>query len=223
MILVYTGPPRVLELGCGDGAWSFSTKQHHPEWILEGLDDHNYWSEAWPDIEFRDFISPLCGDSPTDYFRGFPLTQVHPEFTIRNLNALLAHSMPLPYNLYGLIRGRDIFSRVESYKEFLEDVRLILQPDGVVEFVEFDPRPRGYYGDGLDGAQEKRDSNAHISRPETDWTDSIADRFKNPHDEELVSDVPGWSARVEARQLATLRPKDGYPAPQLKSWLEGAG
>ena len=52
--------------------------------------------------------------------------------------------------------------------------------------------------------------------------EQIADRFKNPLDAELVDDFPWWTARVEARLKANLRPLDGVPAVQLKSWLEGA-
>jgi hypothetical protein len=63
------------------------------------------------------------GDA-TDYFGKVHLSQQHPEFTVRNINSLLNHTNPIPYNLYSLIRGRDIFDRVESYKTFLDDVRL---------------------------------------------------------------------------------------------------
>jgi tRNA G46 methylase TrmB len=28
---IYEGPPRVLELGCGDGRWCFTVKQEHPD------------------------------------------------------------------------------------------------------------------------------------------------------------------------------------------------
>jgi hypothetical protein len=59
-----------------------------------------------------------------DYFSKVHLTQEHPEFTVRNINSLLNHMNPIPRNLYSLIRGRDIFDRVESYKTFLDDVRL---------------------------------------------------------------------------------------------------
>jgi hypothetical protein len=64
------------------------------------------------------------------------------------------------------------------------------------------------------------------SGAETNWTDKIEDRFKNPIDDEfatLATTVPQWSNRVEERLKATLRPKDGVPAAHLKSWLEGAG
>ena len=94
----------------------------------------------------------------------------------------------------------------------------ILQPEGVVEFIEFDPRPR------VSLARRRRSANeGHISRPQTDWTDKIADRFKDPYDDQLASMVPEWTQRVEERLKATLRPRDGVPAANLKSWLEGAG
>jgi hypothetical protein len=73
---------------------------------------------------FRDFMDSEGAADPEDYFGRVHLTQNSPEFTVRNLNYLLAHQNPIPHNLYGLIRGRDIFDRVESYKTFLEDVRL---------------------------------------------------------------------------------------------------
>ncbi|PQE16761.1 hypothetical protein CJF30_00003465 [Rutstroemia sp. NJR-2017a BBW] len=62
------------------------------------------------------------------------------------------------------------------------------------------------------------------SKAQTGWTDCIADRLERPsHTDELASDVPGWMRRVEERQKATMRPRDGIPAVNLKSWLEGAG
>jgi hypothetical protein len=94
----------------------------------------------------------------------------------------------------------------------------ILQPDGVVEFLEVDPRPRVYF---LNRRRPENDD--HTSRPETDWTDIIADRFKDAYDEQLATMVPGWARRVEERIKASLRPRDGVPAANLKSWLEGAG
>lgn len=51
--LVYSGPPRVLEIGCGNGAWCFASKERHPEWIIEGVDDADHWSAARPDLAFR--------------------------------------------------------------------------------------------------------------------------------------------------------------------------
>lgn len=99
-------------------------------------------------------------------------------------------------------------------------MRLILQPDGVVEFVELDPRPREDFL-AEEVGEMKRDE--HVSGPVTDWTDKIADRFKDPECEELATSVPGWTGRVKERLKANLRPKDGVPASQLRSWLEGAG
>ena len=60
----------------------------------------------------------------SDYFGTVHTSQEHPEFTVRNINQLLKHPKPIPHNLYGLIRARDIFDKIESYKTFLEDVRL---------------------------------------------------------------------------------------------------
>lgn len=40
--LVYNGPPRVLEIGCGDGAWCFKVKKEQPDWIVEGIDDTDH-------------------------------------------------------------------------------------------------------------------------------------------------------------------------------------
>jgi hypothetical protein len=50
--------------------------------------------------------------------------QESPEFTMRNINSLRAHQKPMLHNLYEFIRAREIFDRVESYKTFLEDIRL---------------------------------------------------------------------------------------------------
>ena len=94
----------------------------------------------------------------------------------------------------------------------------ILQPEGVVEFLEIDPRPRIAVIN-----RRRSSSNGHTSGPETNWTDKIADRFKDPYDEQLATNVPKWTQRVEERLKASLRPKDGVPAANLKSWLEGAG
>ena len=60
----------------------------------------------------------------TDYFSTVHISQESPEFTVRNINRLLKHDSPIPHNLYSLIRARDVFEKVESYKTFLEDVRL---------------------------------------------------------------------------------------------------
>jgi hypothetical protein len=98
-------------------------------------------------------------------------------------------------------------------------VSSILQPDGVVEFLEIDPRPRLSKTSDIDHDNSK----AHKSGPETDYTNVIADRFKNPNDEELATDVPAWASRVVARIQASLRPRDGVPAANLKDWIQGAG
>lgn len=71
----------------------------------------------------RDFMEPHNLAHPDDYFGNCYLSQEQPDFTVRNINDLVSHSNPVPRNLYSLIRGRDIFDQVESYKAFLEDVR----------------------------------------------------------------------------------------------------
>lgn len=94
----------------------------------------------------------------------------------------------------------------------------LLQPNGVVEFIEIDPRPRAFM-------VGRRHSEApdHNSSPETNWTDKISDRFTNPCDAHLATTVPGWTERVKERHKAALRPQDGVPAEKLRSWLEGGG
>jgi hypothetical protein len=160
--------------------------------------------------------------SPGDYFSRVHASQDNPEFTVRSINSLLTHENPIPHNLYGIVRGSNIFAKVNSFRAFLEDVRLILQPDGVVEFLEVDPRPRK--AKSSDGGPSQEDhTDDHTSRAMTDWTDNIADRFKAPLDEELATDVPGWTARIDERIKASLHPQDGVPAANLKSWVEGAG
>jgi hypothetical protein len=62
--------------------------------------------------------------SPTDYFGHMNSKQESPEFTMRNINSLRSHQKPMLHNLYEFIRAREIFDRVESYKTFLEDIRL---------------------------------------------------------------------------------------------------
>ena len=98
-------------------------------------------------------------------------------------------------------------------------LRRLLKPDGVVEFLEIDPRPRVF--SGIPKTNKKADK--HKSVAQTDWTDNIADRFKNPLDEELATTVPGWFGRVAERLKANMRPEDGVSAACLKSWLQGAG
>lgn len=55
-LCVYRGPPKVLDIGCGDGAWCFKVKEAHPRWIVEGLDDTDYWSKSKPGTKFRWFL-----------------------------------------------------------------------------------------------------------------------------------------------------------------------
>lgn len=62
------------------------------------------------------------GHTADDYFSKVHLSQEMPEFTVRNINSLTSHKNPIPSNLYGMVRGWDIFIRVESYKIFLEQV-----------------------------------------------------------------------------------------------------
>ncbi|THV55180.1 hypothetical protein BGAL_0012g00180 [Botrytis galanthina] len=219
---VYQGPPRVLEIGCSDGSWCFKVKEDQPDWTVEGIDETDHWSCVQRDIQLEDFIVPTPEMDVSDYFSrvNSSQTQTAPAFNVRNLNCLLVHADPIPHNLYSFIRGRDVFDRVESYKSFLDDVRLILQPGGVVEFLEVDPRPRSKLA-GHTGVNREE---YHQSAPQTDWTDNIADRLKRPsYDSELADTVPGWMERVMERHKAILRPRDGIPAVNLKSWLEGAG
>jgi hypothetical protein len=44
-VAVYDGPPRVLDIGCDTGNWCFAVKKLHPDWIVEGIDDVNYWDD----------------------------------------------------------------------------------------------------------------------------------------------------------------------------------
>ena len=50
-------------------------------------------------------------------------------------------------------------------------------------------------------------------------TENIRDPFEDPFDAELVTNVPGWSGRVEERKKSILRLLDGVAAANLKSWL----
>lgn len=90
----------------------------------------------------------------------------------------------------------------------------------MVEFLEIDPRPRVNV---VGRRRSENDRDDHTSRSETNWTDNILDRFRDPSDDQLALVVSGWVERVAERLQATLRPKDGVPAANLKSWLEGAG
>ncbi|KAK2628449.1 hypothetical protein QTJ16_001552 [Diplocarpon rosae] len=221
-VAVYNGPPRVLEIGCSDGSWCIGFKKEQPDWFVEGIDDTDHWSCPPRNLKAKDFMIPNAQADPAhpgDYFSLVHTTQEAPEFTMRNLNCLLAHSKPIPHNLYEFIRAREIFDRIESYKTFLDDIRSLLKPDGVVEFLEIDPRPRVFAGI----RKVEDDTDKHKSVPQTDWTDHIADRFKNPRDEELATTVPGWTGRVAERLKATMQPRDGVAAACLKSWFQGAG
>jgi hypothetical protein len=62
--------------------------------------------------------------APGDYFSHVHTSQTGAEFTVRDFNSILNSPNPIPHNLYGLVRGRDVFAKVDSYKTFLEDVRL---------------------------------------------------------------------------------------------------
>lgn len=60
-----------------------------------------------------------------DYFGNVRSSQLlYPEFTTRDINQLINHPNPIKHNVYEFIRGREIFDRVESYKQFLDDIRL---------------------------------------------------------------------------------------------------
>jgi hypothetical protein len=61
--------------------------------------------------------------SETGYFNKVHLTRDDVEFTVRNINTFLSHSNPIACHMYSFIRARDVFSKLESYKGFLEDVR----------------------------------------------------------------------------------------------------
>lgn len=70
--------------------------------------------------------------SPDDYFSRVPCSQDHlPSFTVRDINQILDHGHPIPNNLYDLIRGQDIFNRVENYKSFLDSIRLYVSKNDI--------------------------------------------------------------------------------------------
>ncbi|KUJ19771.1 uncharacterized protein LY89DRAFT_731026 [Mollisia scopiformis] len=223
------GQRRVLEIGCSDGDWCFAFKKQQPDWVVHGVDDTDHWSCFDRGVPLRDFMRKIesTGGMSSDYFSGATSNIPFPEFTERNLNCLLRTEEPVPCNFYEFIRGRGIFDRVESYKMFLEDVRCLLKPDGVVEFIEVDPRPRisrvKSNLEDMDVTAPSGKKGKKRSCAATDWTSNIEDRFKDPLDKELATDVPGWSRLVEERMKANLRPRDGVAAANLKSWLEGAG
>jgi hypothetical protein len=98
------------------------------------------------------------------------------------------------------------------------NVDRILQPGGVVEFLEVDPRPRApFVGPTRECSVQRRTEAA------TNWTDRLLDRLEDTCDAEGQNPVPGWTARVEEYLRAALRPRDGVPAEKLKTWLEATG
>ena len=50
---VYCGPPRILEIGCGDGIWCFQVKKMYPDRIIEGIDDTDHWSCVHTDMVMK--------------------------------------------------------------------------------------------------------------------------------------------------------------------------
>jgi hypothetical protein len=90
-----------------------------------------------------------------------------------------------------------------------------------VEFLEIDPRPRS--SAMTDSKQNEPVKDDHKSRGVTNFTKTIADRFRDPLDTQLATTVPGWIGRVHARLEARLRPRDEIAAVGLKSWLQGSG
>ena len=77
-------------------------------------------SDSFP----SDFMVSEGSINPDDYFSRMHSIQESPEFTVRNINALLTHETPIFQNAYEVIRAREIFDRVESYKTFLDEIRL---------------------------------------------------------------------------------------------------
>jgi hypothetical protein len=69
-------------------------------------------------------MATQAASNSDEYFSRVRSIQQNPEFTTRNINTLLAHRNPMLQNAYEFIRAREIFDRVESYKTFLEDIRL---------------------------------------------------------------------------------------------------
>ena len=71
----------------------------------------------------RDFMESDEVIEEAEYLSKVHLIQDDVEFTARSINTLLSHSNPIPCHIYSFIRARDVFSKLESYKGFLEDIR----------------------------------------------------------------------------------------------------
>ncbi|KAL3427087.1 hypothetical protein PVAG01_00596 [Phlyctema vagabunda] len=231
-------PPRVLEVGCGDGHWCFRLKKDNPTWVVHAVDNAAYWTSILRDAESRDFMEPRTktqDQEQDDYFGETGQPHQYPEFTVRNLNSLRAHERPIPQNSYGLIRGRDFCDKIRNLKAFVEDLRQILEPGGVVEFAEIDPRPRyepiSSQREIKEDAQSRDSRNIEYNHPRgsntvIDWNAGAGNRLQNPTDVQLVEGkklAPGWADRVKKRMEAGMRPFDEAPAARLKSWLQGGG
>lgn len=59
-----------------------------------------------------------------DYFARTGPLDLNPQFVVRNINTLTEHVNPLHMASYSLVRGRQVFGKVESYKGFLDSVRM---------------------------------------------------------------------------------------------------
>ncbi|KAG9237287.1 hypothetical protein BJ875DRAFT_370352 [Amylocarpus encephaloides] len=212
------GSPRILELGCGSGAWCFHAKSVHPDWVVHGIDDTDHWLCVHKDTKLRDFLDASGTRKGTDdCFGGAdPPSDTNPQFSVRNLNNLLSHDLPLQRNSYRLIHGRQVFEKIESYKNFLDVVGLLLHPRGVVEFLEVDPIPRTIGPMRQCAENQKTEAFAP-------WTNTIEDRLGDTRGSDLQDTVPGWFTRVEEVLNASLRPQDGVPAANLKTWLQASG
>ena len=94
----------------------------------------------------------------------------------------------------------------------------LLQPGGVVEFFELDPRPRDLsVGHTTDCTAENK------TEAVTHYTNKLGDRLEDNCDVEWPEKTPGWTKRVEEYLKAALRPQDGVPAEKLKDWLQAIG
>jgi len=138
-ITIFKGPPRLLDVGCGDGHWCLCVKKQHPEWIIEGLDDTNHWecvhkdtnfkyedshskSDDVSDFESRDFVDLKLATDKSNPFSVVHKSQTTCEFNVRDINCIIKHKTPIPTNLYSLVRARDVFERVKNWKVFMNDI-----------------------------------------------------------------------------------------------------